>query len=176
MPSCQHVATSLSISTPLSEGGWTLADAQYQDPGHQAIPRSLQPTVGLLEFQASAVPAGDTLPTRPFTAVASVGNLELETSHMSLGGEGARKGTCKQVSSRAVALPSDKFQIPWHGPKSAGSGALPVSAAPSSPLPHSHPARSRHMERYICISCCPWSALHPLSGMPTCPLSLPALL
>lgn len=54
MPSSQNVAASLLTSPPLSDQSWTLASAPVlRDAGRESISPSLQPILGLLEFQAS---------------------------------------------------------------------------------------------------------------------------
>lgn len=52
MPSNKNAAASLLTFPPFSNKSWTLASAPVlRDAGHKSICQSLQPILGLLEFQ-----------------------------------------------------------------------------------------------------------------------------
>lgn len=75
---------------------------------------------------------------RPFTAVASVDNLEFETSHMSLGDKALEKNTCKQVSSRAVPLPTGQVPNSLARPQECWEAELCLSLHPHLSPSHFH--------------------------------------
>lgn len=122
--------------------------AQYEEI--QATPQEPPAHLDLLEPQARVVPAGDTLPRGLFTSVASSGNSEFETSHMSLKTK-LERSTCTPGSSRSVPLPPGQVPKPLAWPPGALglSSARLCSPTPSPSHAHTplmlHPRRKTHL-------------------------------